>query len=312
MRTEVVPTFCALASEPLPPEFIGPLGAILGADDADLHLFALDGDYVVGVASTADTAHLRSVAGLAYVIHYTVRDTLLARFWLPRAESRSGYDHAAALQRLLGAVAATASAVHPYFTLSAFPERLVPATSAIAHDVAWVGDTYEVHDQLSMAGMPTTPSHALGQAWADGDDVFVMDTLKASDAARVIALATVEYDAAYIEFLASHPFYSKFARVVRLQATGDVVSSCVIHGDFSLGLVSTDPTFLRRGLAHEAVHATLSAVRTFLKESPMHAALQLRPFSAIKVGNTPSAKMMAKFGFAPRPNANVVWMGVHL
>ncbi|OQR93583.1 hypothetical protein ACHHYP_02419 [Achlya hypogyna] len=306
MDARLLVAFCQLALQPLPVAFIGPLAAALESAEARADLFILRGTTVAHVASTADIGN-KSADGLAYVVSFKSMPEITTRYWIsPSLPATTQTEH---MQRLLAAAATTAPDRPVYMTLSALPTTYVPGVETSA-SVAWTGELYEIHEQLD--AMPNGTSRALGVAWRVGDDDFVVDALRASDAPRLIELATVDYKPAYIEFLANHPTLSQFARVVRLQKTCAVVSSCVIHRDFSLGLVSTDPAFLRRGLANEAVHATLEALRGFLNAHAVCKELRLRPHCAIKVGNTPSARMMAKFGFRPLPGAEVLWMGVHV
>ncbi|OQR82060.1 hypothetical protein THRCLA_11164 [Thraustotheca clavata] len=317
VTSSVLSAFINLAgSNAIPQSFIGPLCSIIHDNNAIVHLFVLNNDENVKLIKTMQDTKNLIANGLSYVIERKDKSNEpTTRCWLIPTTPETKVPARIAL--LLQAAAHTAKAEpHPYFTLSNFDVSYAAVINGVVKEVVWSSDEeYAIHEQVDLDAMPAHDSHPVGHVWADPKtlDVYVMDTIKENDAQRLLELATVDYDPEYIAFLANHAVLSQFTRVVRLQKTGQVLSSCVIHRDFSLGMVSTDPDYLRRGLANQAVFATLDALHAYIRsqQEKIPGFLRYRPYSLIKVDNEPSVRMMGKFGFQAAFDAPLVkWIGV--
>lgn len=293
-------SFVRLPRAHLPQTFLGPLGVL--PPNAPLHLVALtDDDRTVRVATPADAAAISGpVVGLAYVLKAPEETT--ASYWLSPA--LASVDRPIA--QLLRAAAATTEAP---LTLTAVPQEHMGAIDAAVQSLVWNDrDPYFVYElDGENASFGSAP---VGSTWTDGDDVFEMDTMHPSDVDRLVTMAEVPYDPAYIKGLVEHPLLSRFTRVIRLQSSGLAISSCLVHRDFSIGMTRTDPKFARRGLVLRAIQATLDAVRDYAQDDGAGIATALRPYASVRIDNAPALKMMDKIGCHLASNSPFYYISV--
>ncbi|RLO07881.1 hypothetical protein DYB28_007591, partial [Aphanomyces astaci] len=254
-------------------------------------------------ARAVDAAH-DPVVGIGFsFISDNQHERFGLHFWL-----RSTISPSTATQSLSLFLRHATAGMDPHMVgLRAVEHNHYVAIQDIVNRVLWK-DTNGCGLYLLDAATPVT-SVALGATWQVDGDTFEMDSALPSDAPAILSLSSIEYDEDYIYSLLKHPVFSKFLRVVRVAATKQPVSWALVHNDFSLGLVGTDPAYRRKGLVRLAFGSTIEAYRDAIRVADVDW-FGLQQYCFVFSDNVASQRLMASMGFHQVHDKIFHWMGV--
>ncbi|RHY28122.1 hypothetical protein DYB32_006239 [Aphanomyces invadans] len=311
MAITVVRRFVSLAlGEPLPSPFVGPLINHLVSSPASPRLLKL---YVLREHSIQDFDDEKppqldddsdAIVGLAFsFVSDNQHDKFGLHFWF-----RSSIAPSTATRTLAKFLRhATTGMGQHMLGLRAVEHSHYVAIQDSVTQVLWK-DTNGCRLYLLDAATPVK-SLPIGATFNVDGDVYMMDTAVATDAAPILSLSSIGYGDEYIVQLLKHPVLSKLMRVVRVVATKTPVSWALVHHDFSLGLVGTDPAYRRKGLVRLAFGSTIDAYREAIR-SGVDGWFGLQPHCFVLSDNYASQGLMASMGFVHVQDKEFHWMGV--
>ncbi|KAJ3064327.1 hypothetical protein HDU98_012256 [Podochytrium sp. JEL0797] len=276
-----------------------------------------------GNAEYGDDRHvLDALHGIA-MLFKTGPDVVAVKSWI--LPSIDGPSRTESLKALYTAANALSAVEKPQLFLSATLDG--PDSKKIASKLVWDEEhTYPLfmlHDNVLVEGMD------VGCEWVNAEGKrFVMDRACEGDIPLIRENSTVEYGAGYYESIFRNPHLVGLSRMIRqvvvLDSGGEKripASWSLVHVDFSIGLVSTMPEYLRRGFAGKVVASQVVALRAFLKkEEEVRGCLseregelrpKLRPYAFISGSNVASQKLFeGTLGFRRVPGVEYEWLGI--
>ncbi|KAJ3282412.1 hypothetical protein HDU76_008715 [Blyttiomyces sp. JEL0837] len=157
-------------------------------------------------------------------------------------------------------------------------------------------------------------SREIGETWVDErtGEQYIMEVLSIEDAEWLKKESTFHYDEDYLQFiLSAHPNH-KFSRVIRTFPDREPVSWCLLHGNFTLAMVFTIPSYRRKGLSTICVGTSCVAFRNWCREEysrdgTFEGVNVVLPNCMIDVNNAASLRMFEGIGFKRIDGDYALW-----